>query len=64
MLGPDDGESWAAAQRELHGWLNSTDANKGRQLFKVIGKPTNRASERMPMTTGTLTTLANAHVYI
>jgi hypothetical protein len=46
MLGPDDGESWAAAQRELHGWLNSTDANKGRQLFKVIGKPTNRASER------------------
>ena len=35
--GPEDGESWILAQKEIWGWLNSTDANKGRQLFKVIG---------------------------
>jgi hypothetical protein len=36
LIGPEDGDRWIEAQTELHGWLDSKDADKGNQLFKVM----------------------------
>ena len=38
FLGPDDGAMFIEAVKELHEWLNSTEPDRGVQLFKSIGK--------------------------
>ena len=35
-IGPDDGVHWDHALKEIYDWMNSTDFNKGYQLFKHV----------------------------
>lgn len=44
LVGPDD-EAWPMAVKELYTWLNSTEGNAGKQLFKIIEE---RIIEELP----------------